>query len=93
MKMPGWLIVGGKVGCSSFWAVALINLVRPFPGVLHELFLFGALCILIIHVMECVQYFRLIKEKGLLLPLDIAQVLLFGIFHVVMLKQRLVVRP
>jgi uncharacterized protein YhhL (DUF1145 family) len=88
MKMPGWLIVGGKVVCSLMWAVFLLNIVQPFPGGLHEIFLVGGIGIFLIHIMECVQYFKIIRGKGLVLGLDIAQVLLFGIFHVVLLKQR-----
>jgi uncharacterized protein YhhL (DUF1145 family) len=90
--VPGWLLVGGKVVSCGLWSVFLINLVRPFPGMLHNVFLFGGLGLLVIHATECISYFRVIKEKGLSLPLDIIQVLLFGVFHVVMLRQRKLTR-
>jgi len=86
--VPGWLLVGGKVISCGLWSVFLINLVRPFPGALHNVLLFGGLGLLLIHAAECISYFRVIKEKGLVLSLDIIQVLLFGIFHVAMLRQR-----
>ena len=86
--MPGWLLVGGKVVSVGFWGAAMVNLVQPFPAPLNNVFLFGALGLLLIHAFECIQFWHVIKSKGLSLPLDVIQVLFFGVFHVIMLRQR-----
>lgn len=90
--MPVWILLGGKAVSVGFWSLFVANLVSPFPVPLNQIFLYGGLGLLVIHTAECAAMFRIVRERGRVLPLDILQVVLFGVFHIGWL-QRMPRRP
>lgn len=79
--MPVWILLGGKTVTLGFWAAFMMNLVSPFPPPMNNFLLFGGLGILLIHATECVAMFRIIRQRAPFPPLDVVQVMVFGVFH------------
>ena len=77
----------GKLVTGLFWAVAALNMVKPFPGELGILLTLGPPIILGLHTFEAFFFIRKFKNQLPELSAHAVQVLIFGAFHWVQVTQ------
>ncbi len=79
----------GKAATLIFWGLVVSTMVRPLGAPLGQLLLIAAPLIMGIHVMEAFFFIRNFKEKIPDLSAHALQVLLFGVFHILEVREDL----
>ncbi|MED5465325.1 MAG: DUF1145 domain-containing protein [Myxococcota bacterium] len=79
----------GKAGTLVFWGLVAFTMVRPLGPPLGQLLIMAAPLIMGIHVMEAFFFIRTFKEKVPELSAHALQVLIFGVFHILEVREDL----
>jgi len=86
--MNSAVILLGKFVSIGLWAAVIVTLLSPFPEPYHGIFVGAGVLIGLAHVAECAMFMPVIKQHSKNVPADLAQVLLFGVFHIKTVQQR-----
>lgn len=79
----------GKAATLGFWGLVAFTMVRPLGAPLGPLLIMAAPLIMGIHVMEAFFFIRNFKEKVPELSAHALQVLIFGVFHILEVREEL----
>ena len=83
------IILLGKGLSALFWAAVVYNSGWPFDSPIGPLFSLSGPMIMIIHVFESFFFIRQFKHRVPNLSVEALQVLAFGIFHILVIRERL----